>query len=64
MPEQQTDPMIEIRRGAVSLANQRAKEGATVQDIKRDAEELVQFIVGGGQVAAPSAAKKPEIVGH
>jgi hypothetical protein len=43
----------QMRQNAVNIANQRAKEGASVHEVLKQADEVLRFLQGGGQVAAP-----------
>lgn len=45
--------LLQVRAEALRLADKRAKEGASVDDIKADAEKLVGFILKGIKVAVP-----------
>lgn len=45
--------LLQLRAEALRLADRRAKEGATVDDIKADAEKLEGFLLKGIKVAVP-----------
>lgn len=44
---------FQARQSAVHLASQRLGPSASVDDVLKEAEKIVAFMQGGGQVAAP-----------